>query len=215
MSFLVALAGSRSALIATDSRRIENNVGTVRDDFSKVFRLSGVLVIGGHTGLVEFSGRTVPAWFQTLPISSWCSMDSLVREAKAFFEEQMTNIAEEEVGFQYRCVDIVLVGFADLKKRKGPVIIRAIVLRPDSFGKRVTAEIRKFTGGFCMAGDDAAMKAVDRQIRALRPSPQCLPEKRLETVARNLVNIGVKKAGCSPTYPTLSSCGGPTNLMLL
>ena len=213
MSVLVAITGSDSSLVATDSRRIESD-GAVRDDFPKTFRLSGVLVIGGHTGLLEFSGRTVPAWLETLPLSSLNSMDALVKDTKALFETQMTGIAEQEVGISHRRIDIVLVGHADLRERKSPVLIRAIVLRPDLSRKRISAEIQEFTG-YCATGDDNAMTAVLSQIRVLRPAPQALPKKRLAAAARNLIHIGVRKAGCSPVFPTLSSCGGPASLIFL
>jgi hypothetical protein len=213
MSVLVALTGCDSSLVATDSRRVESD-GTIRDDYPKTFRLSGVLSIGGHTGLLEFSGRTVPDWLHTLPLSSMTSLDALVADAKALFESQMGSIAKQEVSFSNRRADIVLVGHAGLRQRKSPVLIRALVLRPDHTTRRVLGEVRSFTG-YCATGDDSAMNAVLAQIRALQPSTHVLPRKRLNAAAKMLIDLGVRRAGSHSAFPTVPSCGGPCNLIFL
>jgi len=211
MSILIAITGSDSALVATDSRRIESD-GTIRDNFPKTFRLRKDHVIGGHTGLLEFSGRTVPAWLNSLPDDCFVSMDALVAGSKALFEDEMSKIDEKEVIFDQRRADIVIVGTSDLKDEKSQPCIRAIVLRPELATRRVTSEIRSFNG-YCAAGDDAAIKAVLGRMKVLRP--QTLPRKRLTTAAMNIIAVGVQKAGVSASFPTVSSCGGPASLTFL
>jgi hypothetical protein len=213
MSVFVALTGSDGSLVATDSRRIESD-GTVRDDFPKTFRLPKASIIGGYTGLLEFSRRSIPEWLETLPLPSLATLDDVAREAKLLFEAEMSTISNCKVGFQHRRSDIVLVGHDDLGEKRGLVLIRAIVLRPDAASNRVLGEVREFSG-FCATGDDAAMKAVLSGIRAMRPAPHALPKKRLAAAARDLIALGVRKAGMSPNFPSVSSCGGPASIVFL
>lgn len=213
MSVLVALTGSDASVVATDSRRIGHD-GTFRDDFPKTFRLSSASIVGGHTGLLEFSGRSIPEWLETLPLLSLATLDDVAREAKLLFEAEMSTISDCEVGFQHRLSDIVLVGHDDLGDKRRSVLIRAIVLRPDAASNRVLGEVREFTG-FCATGDDDAKNAVLSRISAMRPAPHALPKKRLAVAARNLIALGVRSAGMSPNFPGVNSCGGPASIVFL
>lgn len=213
MSVLIALTGSDASIVATDSRRIESD-GTVRDDFPKTFRLSKALIVGGHTGLLAFSRRSVPEWLETLPLPSIATLDNVARDAKLLFEAEMSGISNSEVGFQHRRCDIVLVGHANLGEKRGLVLIRAIVLRPDTASNRVLGEVREFSG-YCATGDDDAMNAVLSRIRAMRPAPHALPKKRLAAAARDLIALGVRKAGMSPNSPGVNSCGGRARIVFL
>jgi hypothetical protein len=213
MSILVALTGSDASVVATDSRCIESD-GTVRDSSAKTFRLPGGLAVGGHTGLLRFSGRTIPEWLECLPLGTVNTLDDLAREAKLLLEAEMSAISEVEVGFPHRRADIVLVGHDDLSESGCPVLIRAVVLRPDTDTRRVRGEIRPFIS-CCAAGDDEAISAVLKRVRGLHPQPGDLPRKRLATAARGLVALGIKKGGMSPNFPTVRSCGGKVSLVFL
>jgi hypothetical protein len=213
MSVLVALTGSDASLVATDSRRIGPD-GTFRDDFRKTFRLSSASIVGGHTGLLEFSGRSIPEWLETLPLVSLTTLDDVARQAKLMFEAEMSSISACEVAFQHRLSDVVLVGYYDLGRRRSPVLIRAIVMRPDTASNRVLGEVREFAG-FCATGDDDAKNAVLSGVSAMRPAPHALPKKRLAVAARNLIALGVRSAGMSPNFPGVNSCGGPASIVLL
>lgn len=109
MSILVALKGCDSALVATDSRCIGPD-GTVDDGVPKTFRLPAAWAIGGHTGLLRFSGRTIPQWLETLPFATISMLDDLAKATKCLFESQMQSISPTEVGFTHRRLDVTLVG---------------------------------------------------------------------------------------------------------
>jgi len=211
MSVLIAIVVPDSAIIATDSRRIESG-GTFRDDFVKTFRPRKGHVIGGHTGLLEFSGRTVPAWFDSLPDECFTSLDSLATAAKVLFENEMSKIDSSEVAFVHRLADIVLVGDPDLKISKRSQSIMAIVLRPHPTSGRVVGEVRKFSG-YCATGDDMAMNAVLGMMEVIRP--QNLPTTRLASTATRLIAFGVKQCGTSRSFPEVRTCGGPAGFKIL
>ena len=211
MSVLIAIAGPDSAIIATDSRRIESD-GTIRDDFGKTFRPRKGRVIGGHTGLLEFSSRTVPAWIDSLPDDCFISLDSLVSAAQVLLEREMSKIDSSEVGFEHRLADIVLVGDPDLKTSNRSPSIKAIVLRPDPKSGRVVGEVRTFND-YCATGDDMAMKAVLGMMEVLRP--QYLPTKRLASTATKIIAFGVQRCGTSSSFPDVRTCGGPAALKTL
>jgi hypothetical protein len=212
MSVLIAIAGPNSAIIATDSRRIESG-GTFRDDFGKTFRPRNGHVIGGHTGLLEFSGRTVPAWIDSLPDDCFISLDSLVTAAKVLLESEMSKIDSSEVGFEHRMADIVLVGDPDLISSKRAPRIMAIVLRPDPTTERVVGKVREFSG-YCATGDDTAKNAVLQLMKTLKLT-QNLPTNRLKQIAISIISRGINQCGTSRSSPEVRTCGGPAALKTL
>jgi len=163
-------------------------------------------VIGGHTGLLEFSGRTVPAWIDSLPDDCFISLDSLVTAAKVLLESEMSKIDSSEVGFEHRLAVIVLVGDPDLIISKRAPRIMAIVLRPAPTSGRVVGEVREFSG-YCATGDDTAMNAVLKMMILIRL--QNLPTERLISTATSVIAFGVKQCGTSRSFPEVRTCGGP------
>ena len=213
MSVVVALQGSDAAVVASDGRRFEPN-GEARDDYSKAFRIPTVGVLGGHVGLLEFAGQSIPAWLQAIALADVATLDEFALAAQLLLETEMTRIPDGEVALQHRVTDIVLVGHSQLQDRQSPTAIRAVVLRPDTDAGCVRGEIREFVG-YCVAGDDDAQAAIHRYIATLGLDLQGLQNRRLQRQARTLISVGIQASGDSPHFPGVASCGGPASLVVM
>jgi len=207
MSIVVAIVGSDSAVVATDSRCVEPD-GSVRDDFRKAFTMEDRHAIGGHSGLLQIRGRPIADLLNELPFDRIRTIDDLAAEAMTLLEESLSNIDPVDVVLEWRKVDVILVARPGLDQRGRPVI-RAVVLRPDQSTGRVVGVIRDFACGWCATGDDAAMGSVINQLKCHRPRPGQLPGPRLKALARRLVYLGIATAGTDPRFPTVRTCGGP------
>lgn len=209
MSILVAMIGSDASVVATDSRRIESD-GTVRDDAKKTFRLSELSVVGGHTGLLEFGGRSIPEWLNTISIDGLASIDEFAAQAGSLLETEMTKMAESEVGFIHRIANVALVGRTRLGN-KGAVAIRVVELRPDNCKKTVVSKVVAFPIS-CTMGDPAAQDAVAARLH--KNGMQRLPRKRLHRFVDSLVATGISASGLAPNR-NVASCGGPAQFEYL
>ena len=204
MSILVAITGPKQAIVATDSRRVEND-GQVRDDFCKTFRLDRIPIIGGHTGLLEFAGRTLPDWIKQLPLPEIKTIDELASAANEMMKVKLAAVDPAEVSFEWRKMDIVFVGRPDLRT-KGRCTIRAVVLRPSAQLQSITCEIRTFEG-YCVTGDDQPQSAVLQVLRSHRPPPNTLPADRLRQLAKKAICVGIERASPHPKFG-VPTCGG-------
>ena len=142
MSILIAIGGNAAPLVATDSRVVEPD-GTIHDDWGKTFRLNGVRVIGGYTGLVRFKGRRIPDLLQTLDLETISSLEQLADQARALLETELASISESEVTIKARKLDVVVLGYSEIRKKKGPPIAYGVVIRPKDSGV-IEGEIRQF-----------------------------------------------------------------------
>lgn len=202
MSILIAMIGSDASIVATDSRRIESD-GTVRDDARKTFRIRELSIIGGHTGLLEFGGRTVPEWLQSLPLDHEATLDEVASMAAALFEVEMTRIDNSEVGFLNRIANLAFVGRIS-KSGSGATSIRVIELRPDTVKGTVIAAIKTFSTS-CVMGDPKAQRVVSVQLK--KGGSQRLPIRRLTKFVKGLVALGIQASGMAPGR-SVRSCGG-------
>jgi hypothetical protein len=210
MSILVALAGPDGALVATDGRRIAPD-GQFRDDYPKVFRIPGIEVACGSTGLLEFGGLTVPQVLEKLKTTKLGTLDELALAGKELLEEELSKIPPAEVGIDHRWVDVVFVGTPRLN-RKGMATMRGLVFRPDAAKIRIVGEIRCFNG-YCVTGDDQASNAVTKFLGRQKPAPGTLQKKGRERLAKAAIQLGVKECGAARCFPNILSCGGSAHVL--
>jgi len=203
MSILVAMMGSGASVVATDSRRIESD-GTVHDDAKKTFRLPKISAVGGHTGLLEFGGKTIPEWLDTISLEGVRTMDEYLAKVARLLEIEMTKIADAEVDFKHRAATVVLIGRAGLKPGTA-ISIQTVEASPDESSRTVVSKIDSFPIS-CTRGEPAAQRVVDALLA--KNGMQRLPRKRLHRFVRRLVAAGISASGNAPDRD-VRACGGP------
>lgn len=204
MSILVAMIGRNASLIATDQRRIESD-GSFRDDYPKAFQTKFEGVIGGSVGLLEFSGRTVEEWINSLPHQSFETVEILAQETATLIERELLEVDPSEVGFAHRRLDVVLLGKSPTAENPKATEIRTIGFSPDANSQTIRVECNRFPQ-WCVAGDDAATDAIKLKLSPLNVG--ALPKNKLKGLAELLIHTGTRKAGRSMGNPAVLSCGG-------
>ncbi len=219
MSIAIALIGANSALVATDSRRVESDC-SVCDDFPKTFTLSAKHVIGTYTGLLEVNGRTIPDLLADLPFDRIKTIDDLACEANAFLED-LLSCEPADVAFEHRRVAVLFVARPNFGLKGCTFTTRSVFLNPDVNQKRVSGKTSSFDSqppgwaGCAVAGDDLSQNAVIGFLNLQNPPPRQLSRPALRALAVQTVRLGIRKAGPLSHCPGTASCGGIPSILFL
>ena len=119
MSIIIALISTRCGVVASDGRRFSSAFPDKQipaevelENFDKTFSLLKGKVIGAFAGLLEFSGRTIREHIVETA-SAWLDSsedyESLANKIKHDMQEKLSEIRDDEVGFIYRTLDLLLV----------------------------------------------------------------------------------------------------------
>lgn len=211
MSIAVALIGSSCSVIASDSRCTHSD-GSTEDTCEKLFHSVKYPITFAVTGLLKFSGYTTGQWFDLLLPPSLGTIDRVTHELSTAIAPKLSAIAESEVGFEHRRLDLVLVGreiFADARSRQ---TIRSISFFPKMEMRKISCEVKTFDD-FCTSGDDTAKSAVTRKLKASGAHRRALPVSSIELLARQLVRHAIRNTGLHPVHKT-PACGGPVQVLV-
>jgi hypothetical protein len=217
MSIIIALISTRCGVVASDGRRFSSAVPdkgipaeVELDNFDKTFSLLEGKVIGAFAGLLEFSGRTIREHIVETA-SAWSDSsedyESLVQKIKRDMQEKLFKIRDDEVGFIYRTLDMLLVA-GDRVAGNNPKLF-AIRFEPRN--------------GLIIADGPETVESSPRHIgQRIRGVPEArdgaekaLSLKRnkkidieyLEALVRRGIKSGIFSAKSHP-YGTEQACGG-------
>lgn len=204
MSIAVMMVSNTGAVAATDSQRVESNCD-VRLDCNKTFSI-GKWLIGAYTGLLEFAGRTVSEHISSIvladqPLAGSQCLDTI----SANLRDTLLAVKPEEVVFQHRIVDILLVvrstGFLNKKQ------IQTLRISPDATGTDLVIAKNVYSP-WAIAGDEAAKASVEPQLHSLQKKIPGFTTYELDKEARKAITRGIAASGPLPRCPGVSACGG-------
>ena len=217
MSVAIAIAMNAFGLVLTDSRRVESDGLSYQDNLDKTFQIDNPSIIGAFVGLVEFGGLTVGQHLERI-VQEQGVLEHLHELAEAIGDRlavRLTAISTAEVGFEYRKVEVLLVGWSQITKGKPRIC--SIELKPDMQSQTIkpTTKLWNIENYYVTIGDDQARI----HIRAELPSPNkkflLSSEEEAKKLAICAVNRGIEQCGMHPYYPEIQSCGGETRIRIL
>jgi len=198
MSIILALRSSRSVVVASDAQRVEAD-GHSTGPFDKTFA-HGTGVVGAYAGLLEFHGASVGEHISGLRALG-TEPRRVVEEIAALIHPLMVSIPCEEVGLQYRRLDVIVGCLAGLA---------SVGFFPEPDSGLINVRFNA-SDSFLVTGDPAAhgraQRVLDgqRRVLGLRPS-------RLRAFAVETVEQSIAACGPHPYAPTLPSCCDPVYL---
>ena len=218
MSLILALITSRDGIVASDGRRFGNAVfdkGTLvtpapieSEEFDKTFSLDGGEVVGAFAGLMGFSGKDISQHVDE-------SLQSLLAEKKDFLaianelsdaiKSKLTNIDQQEVVFDCRKLDVLMV--SGKWAPKGRLELAKLHFSPNNGAILSSSEVISPGGQpwHSLYGDDHATAAAHRLLSSNRARNK--DAFFLRTLALRAMNVGVNACGAQPYGPE-PACGG-------
>lgn len=219
MSVIVARISSRDGVVASDGRRFgsarfENGkivqpASVESDEFDKTFCLDGGTLIGAFAGLMSFSGKSIAQHIQEIFDQSGCAeteFAGVVTNLEKRMRSNLDQIAEQEVIFDCRKLDVLLAGGKSLTRRE--LRIAAVRFFPSngtitSQTDIISADHRMIQ--YYLFGEDKARAAANRLLGANTAPTR--DSKFLETLAIRAVEAGIRATGIHP-YGCQPACGG-------
>jgi hypothetical protein len=219
VSIIVALASARDGIVGSDGRRFssaiwERGVVTVpprieRDDFDKTFALNNGRVVGAFCGLLEFGGLTVGNHVQHIVeplLLGDPDLRTLTNAVRSGLSTRLRNINDQEVVFDSRKLDLILVGGRNLSRAE--MCIVAFRFSPSN--GRIESTMKealpdKSRKRYYVLGDDEAGSAASKFFENDR-SPS-LDARVLEHLVRTSIARGIESSGKGPNGQD-PACGG-------
>lgn len=219
MSIIAALASTRDGFVGSDGRKFssafwDNGVlitpaHIFQDDFDKTFELYGGNVIGAFCGLLEFDGLTVGKHIEDITGASLVphiNLQPLIKTIQRGLCTRLENINPQEIAFDFRKVDLILMGGRQLSRRD----MRIFALRFFPFNDRIQSNMNevfpdRHSNMYYLFGDDlavnAARKVFDNNTKTSRDA------KFLHKLITESLEAGIRSAGRHVNGPNLA-CGG-------
>jgi hypothetical protein len=204
MSIGIAMVSNVTALVATDSQRVEANQA-ITPDWDKTFSV-GSWLIGANAGLLDFSGRTIGGHAGALfspdrPLSG----SECLGQLSIHFRDQLLRLPEQEVGFKYRRLDVLLVArSADITSRR---TIHTFRIEPNPDNTDLIISAKEFPL-FATIGDEAARAAIQPRLDSMQRKLPSFTTYELTREATKLITQAILASEAHAYWPRIKACGG-------
>jgi hypothetical protein len=198
MSIILAIKSSHVAVVAADSQRV-SPTGVSQAPYEKTFETNSL--IGAHAGLLEFSGLDVKHHIlNALGAKYLCPRDA-VRTIELHMRPLLQAVADDEVSFEHRCLDIIVASRAH---------IASLRLCPNTELRQIEAQYNE-NQFWLVAGTDQAKDEAVRFLSGLKNAAHYGREK-MRTLAKKAVEAAIVAGGQNPHHPSVASCSLPVSL---
>src|SRR6266508_685056 len=199
MSIILAVRSSRAAVVAADSQRVSSS-GVSEAPYEKTFQVGSL--IGACAGLLEFSGLDVKSHISRALDGKHLRPRDAAHAIEAYLSPILEATADDEVGFQHRCLDVIVAS-------RDPRIA-SVRLFPNLALRRIEAEYAE-NDFLLTAGTEQAKSEVIRSLR--RPARrQDYGSEELRALARRAIESAIPLGGPHRLHPDVPSCRGPVRL---
>jgi len=216
MSIIAAFVSGEGAVVASDGRmftpaqldgeKVIKPAEIERDDFDKTFNFNNS-IIGAFCGLLSFSGLTTSTHITEIlsaigePTGTF---ESIIPTLGDNFRKRLNSISPDEILFNLRKVDILLVRRIS-KKAMGVVQMRFV---PNNGEIRIDKNLStiKNVKRYFLFGDDMAQNCASKVFTNNKAKNQNI--NFLSMLITKAIQTGISSAGKSPFNQKIASCGG-------
>jgi hypothetical protein len=220
MSIILGLVTSRDGIVMSDGRmfgsalldngKVVEEASIKSEEFDKTFCLDQGRLIGTLAGLMQFSGKKVSEHIEDIwqtSAKSKTEFTDIANELCEGLKGKLTNINPNDVVFECRKIDLVLIGRMTATKRQ--LVMGRFRFSPMNNQMSFSADM--FPGEklikYCTFGDEKAQAAVARVMTENKTSNRYATF--LKILANRSIRAGIKRSGCQP-YGSEPACGGRT-----
>jgi hypothetical protein len=205
MSLAIALLGSRSGAVASDSIRVSPS-GSAEFDYDKTFSLAGINILGAHVGLLEFSGRTIAEHVNDIVSNS--RQDNMRKIAELIASQLIEKLSASEIIVEERKVEILFVGRKKFRAGRYEIRCIDIKLNPDTGQIESRPGFFKNPGAFVHTGDEKAREAAEKFLISKSDKISGGQANQLKRIAAEAIRQGIANCGQHPKFPDIPACGG-------
>ena len=223
MSIIIGFVTKKWGIISSDGRqfgsaRFENGrlvekAKIINESFDKTFSLQEGKIITGSAGLTTFQGKRISEHLEEIIQEVWeehNQLSKIMQKITDSFKTRLANIDNNEVLFEHRKVDVILI----LSAESG-LTIYAIRFYPNQINQDIQFEMeiipsQKKEPGIVywkLFGDDSAQASSIRYFDRVLRKTKNREIAFLEATIRKSISSGINKAGVHP-YGDDPSCGG-------
>ncbi len=177
MSLILAMITSRDGIVASDGRRF----GSARfeggqivepalvesEEFDKTFSVGGGKVIGAFAGLMSFTGKDVAEHIDEIfqdSASTETELNVIAAKVAEGIKSKLSNINQQEVIFECRKLDVLLIGCRSQAKRE----LEIARLRFSPSNREIVVCVNIYSSGnqiyHALFGDDKATAIAHRLL---------------------------------------------------
>jgi len=210
MSVAMALAMGSFGLVVSDSRRVECGGRAFSDGVDKTFTLRQPEIIAAYVGLLEFAGLTVAEHVAQVVtcMHGYGELEAECHGIGSRLADRLRSISENEVAFQHRKLEILVVGRHQLTG--GSPRIASVELKPNGASRQINLNVRLWAPDdyYVTVGDDEARAHINRAMPP--PAQRCLlgDAGSAREYVVGVVTEAIARSGAHPLYPCLRACGG-------
>lgn len=221
MSIIIAIISCHNGIVASDGRIFESvkmidkipivSPGIKSEQFDKTFSIIDGEFIGAFAGLMSFSGKPISEHVNEI-ISDAPLFDMRLSEVADLIGNKITDrlcrISDDDVIFENRKVDILLVGREGTGKRN--VAIKVVRIYPKNNKLIFEEELipsQKSNNTFKIFGNDEASKAAVIIMR--RNSAPNKDNEFLKRLGKQAIRAGIRGSSVIP-HGSEKACGGIT-----
>ncbi|PKL85939.1 MAG: hypothetical protein CVV22_05245 [Ignavibacteriae bacterium HGW-Ignavibacteriae-1] len=225
MSIIIGMLAKNCALVASDGRIIsgakyENGIVTQKshvtsDEFNKTFTLKNDSIIGVVAGTMEFQGKSISEHIDEI-LNETCEGEiNTFEELLDFISDglkfKMQNISETEISFQFRIINLILIGYKE--KKLSDLSMHAFSFSPNlgtkyiECSKKIVEPVKNNLAQWELFGDVSSQKAVNDFLYERISILKKKTEAKLRSISKNAIELGIKKSTKSASGDHLT-CGG-------
>ncbi len=229
MTIVLGMIGHKYSLIAADSRLMnsiyldqgvpQNDIEVKSDSFNKTFKAADGNIIGGFSGLMNFSGKTSGAHMEEIlnqVLPSHVNIDKHLDIACKLFKARLLEINEKEVMFSCRSVSFILS--TSLEDNLKNFALYKICFTPKantinhSIDKKPNKKLKSKEWDWEIIGDSDALSAIQELCNKLYYESHQRNYGSMLSVARRAIKKGISNS--SFYYGAEHrSCGGETAIV--